>query len=48
VKTIEKIRRRHVERRPKPQDKRRLYRAGRESKAYAIPTQQPTQKGAHR
>jgi hypothetical protein len=48
---IEKIRSRHSQqRRPRPQpvDKRRLYRAGRESKAYTLPTQPTTQKGAHR
>ena len=46
---IEKIIRRYpVDQKVKRQDKRRLYRAGRESKAYTLPTQPITQKGAHR
>ena len=46
---IEKIARRHPEgRKPRPADKRRIYRAGRESKAYTLPTQPTTQKGANR
>lgn len=47
MKHIVKIHRRHPDRKPKPQDKRRLYRAGRESKAYSLPTQHQ-QKGTNR
>ena len=46
---VEKITRHHAaDRKVKQQDKRRIYRAGRESKAYALPTQPSHQKGANR